>query len=331
MISLIPQGLSLWPDFKSGSLARAGLSNRDSLASPKTSETALAYNQAGDDYAAYADGKAEHLFDFTGPHAFADKRLWNQLEAALIRLRETGTTTVNILDAGCGPGTWLRRLVTRAQDLGFTSINARGFDIAREQLRRARFLSKDLDTCPGVHLRFDTGDLTQRLPDADGSIDIALCLYCVLNHLPVSALDAVVKEFSRVTRGVFMTTVRPLGSPPTVFVDSIEKACFFQNHPASDRFEVKLNDGQSFTLDVHLFSAKELNGLFADYFVVTNMVGLDLFHSRFATDTRWAPHVDYKEDMFSEHLQRLEDIFATNPDFIEHATHLLLVGEKRHS
>lgn len=119
MISLTPQGLSLWPDFKSGGLARAGLSNRNSLASPKTSETAFAYNQAGDDYAAYADG----------------------------------------------------------------------------------------------------------------SIDIALCLYCVLNHLPVSALDAVVKEFSRVTRGVFMTTARPLGSPPTVFVDSIEKACFFLEPP----------------------------------------------------------------------------------------------------
>lgn len=116
MISLIPQGLSLWPDFKSGGLARAGLSNRNSLASPKTSETAFAYNQAGDDYAAYADG----------------------------------------------------------------------------------------------------------------SIDIALCLYCVLNHLPVSALDAVVKEFSRVTRGVFMTTVRPLGSlPPCSWIQS-KKPAFFR-------------------------------------------------------------------------------------------------------
>lgn len=82
---------------------------------------------------------------------------------------------------------------------------------------------------------------------------------------------------------------------------------------------------------MHLFSAEELKGFFSDYFVVTNMVGLDLFHSRFATDMRWAPHVAYKEDMFSEHLQRLEDIFANDPDFIEHATHLLLVGEKRHS
>lgn len=331
MIPLIPQGLSFRSDFKSNRQAQAGLINPDPLNAYKASEIAFAYNQAGDDYATYADGNTTDLFDFTGRHAFADKQLWKQLEQALVKLRETGTTVVNILDAGCGPGTWLRRLIIRAQELGFTTINARGFDIAREQLRRARFLSKDLEACPGVHLRFDTGDLTQRLPESDGSIDIAICLYCVLNHLPVSALDAVVKEFSRVTRGVFMTTVRPLGSPPTVFVDSIEKACFFQNHPASDRFEVKLNDGQSFTLDVHLFSAKELNGLFADYFVVTNMVGLDLFHSRFATDTRWAPHVDYKEDMFSEHLQRLEDIFATNPDFIEHATHLLLVGEKRHS
>ena len=331
MVSIVPLGYSLLSDIKSDSLTRAGLLKRKNSDNHGASDTAFAYNQAGEDYALYADGNEAQLFDFTGPHAFADKRLWMQLEAALVRLRETGTTTVNILDAGCGPGAWLRRLITRARELGFTNINARGFDIAREQLRRARFLSKELETLPGVHLRFDAGDVTHRLPEADSSIDITLCLYCVLNHLPVSALDAVVKEFARVTRGVFMTTVRPQGSPPTVFVDSIEKAASFQNHPEVDRFEVRLNDGHSYTLDVHLFSATELQKLFTTYFVVPTMVGLDLFHSRFATDPRWAPHVAYKEDMFCEHLQRLEDVFATDPDFLEHAVHLLLVAEKRHS
>lgn len=329
MISLIPQGLRSRSDSKFGGLVIADPINYKTLNPHKDGGTAFAYNQVGEDYLAYADGNEADLFDFTGLHAFGDKQLWKQLDTALLRLRETGANKVNILDAGCGPGTWLRRLVIRAQELGFTTINARGFDIAKEQLKRARFLSKDLQAYPGVNLRFDTSDLTQSLPEADDSIDIAICLYCVLNHLPVSALETVVKEFSRVTRGVFMTTVRPLGSPPTVFVDSIEKVSFFQNHPEVDCLEVKLNDGQSYMLDVHLFSVAELKAWFADYFVVTNMVGLDLFHSRFAIDTRWAPHVTYKEDMFSEHLQRLEDIYATDPDFIEHAAHLLLVGTKR--
>jgi hypothetical protein len=40
-----------------------------------------------------------------------------------------------ILDAGCGPGTWLRRVVTHAHRLGFSKITARGFDVALAQVQ----------------------------------------------------------------------------------------------------------------------------------------------------------------------------------------------------
>ena len=75
---------------------------------------AAAYNQAGGDYVAYADGDPTHLFAFNGLHAYADRRIWTVLEAKLTHLRATGASSISILDAGCGPGTWLRRLVTRA-------------------------------------------------------------------------------------------------------------------------------------------------------------------------------------------------------------------------
>src|ERR1700692_693868 len=72
----------------------------------------------------------ERLFCFEGLHAYADQYVWSVIEAKLMDLRTKGALSVSILDIGCGPGTWLRRLVTRAKTLGFTSIAARGFDVA---------------------------------------------------------------------------------------------------------------------------------------------------------------------------------------------------------
>jgi hypothetical protein len=66
---------------------------------------AAAYNQAGGDYVAYADGDPTHLFEFDGPHAYADRRVWTLLDRKLTELRATGASSINILDAGCGPGT----------------------------------------------------------------------------------------------------------------------------------------------------------------------------------------------------------------------------------
>jgi hypothetical protein len=62
---------------------------------------AAAYNQAGGDYIAYADGDPTHLFAFNGLHAYADRRVWTLLEAKLTDLRATGASSIRILDAGC--------------------------------------------------------------------------------------------------------------------------------------------------------------------------------------------------------------------------------------
>jgi SAM-dependent methyltransferase len=103
------------------------------------------------------------------------------MEKELADLRASGATKVSFLDAGCGPGTWLRRLVTRALALGFSGITARGFDVAGAQIRRARFAAGNLSSLPGVHLTFEVADLTGRLPEADDSVDMTLCLYSVLS------------------------------------------------------------------------------------------------------------------------------------------------------
>ena len=116
---------------------------------------AAIYNQAGDDYLAYADGDPTQPFAFDGMHAYADRCVWTLLETKLADLRASGASSVSLLDAGCGPGTWLRRLVVRARALGFTSITARGFDIAQAQIQRARLLARTLSSLPGVNFTFD--------------------------------------------------------------------------------------------------------------------------------------------------------------------------------
>ena len=184
---------------------------------------AAAYNQAGGDYVAYADDDPTRLFEFDGLHAYADRRVWTLLDKKLTDLHANGTRSIRILDAGCGPGTWLRRLVTRARALGFTTITARGFDVARAQIQRARLLAKDLCGIPGINLTFDVADFTPELAEADASVDLTLCLYSVLSHLPVARLPKVSAEVARVTSGHFITTVLSVGSTPTISIHRLRR------------------------------------------------------------------------------------------------------------
>ena len=188
-----------------------------------TDDVADIHNQAGDEYVSYADGDPSQPFAFDGMHEYADRCVWAVLEKKPTDLRASGASSVRLLDAGCGPGTWLRRLVIRAHALGFSSITARGFDIAQAQIQRARLAARNLSSLPGVNLTFDVADLADRLPEPDASVDLALCLYGALSHLPVARLPDISKEIVRVTSGYFITTVRPIGRTPTAFVDSIEK------------------------------------------------------------------------------------------------------------
>src|SRR5229473_878466 len=209
-----------------------------------TDDVADIYNQAGDDYVSYADGDPSQPFAFDGVHAYADRCVWAVLEKKLTDLRASGASSVRFLDAGCGPGTWLRRLVIRARALGFSSITARGFDIAQAQIQRARLAARNLSSLPGANLTFDVADLTDRLPEPDASVDMTLCLYSALSHLPVASLTDISTEIARVTSGYFITTVRPIGSTPTAFVEPVEKVRGLKQDHVRDRCEIDLSDGR---------------------------------------------------------------------------------------
>jgi SAM-dependent methyltransferase len=285
-----------------------------------------AYDEAGDKYLAYADGDARQIYAFDGHCSFADRSLWSVLDAKLMALRESGRLSLTILDAGCGPGTWIRRLVIRARALGFTCIRARGFDMAEAQIRRARHLARGLQDLAGVEIAFDVGDITRPFQEGPGSVDLTLCLYAVLNHLKSEDLALVMGEIGRVTSGHFVTTVRAAGSPPTIYVDGIEHARQFRQDNNADRFDVELDDGRRMTFQSRLFTAQELRDSVGAHLEIETLRGLDLFHARFAHDPRWTPDWLADNHRFREALARLEEQYASNPDFIDHATHLLLVA-----
>ena len=72
-----------------------------------------------------------------------------------------------MLDLGCGPGTWLRRIVDRARNMGFTKITARGVDLAETQVRRARLLARNRSSVCDVSLRFEVGDVRARFVETE--------------------------------------------------------------------------------------------------------------------------------------------------------------------
>ena len=304
---------------------RDGL-NETLVTNPAIDSIAKAYNQAGDDYVAYADGNPRQLFTFSGLHAYADRRVWSILEAKLHELKATGASSITLLDAGCGPGTWLRRLVTRALMLGYRKITARGFDVASAQIEIARFLARDLSSTPGVDLSFEVSDLESRMPEADASVDITLCLYSVLSHLRVTSLRGVAKELGRVTRGHFVSTVRSIGSTPTVFIDSLEKVRHLNLDHARDRCDIEFLDGRRLSLRFHLFTANELKTCLSEFFETEDLCGLDLFHTRFSPDRRWNPSGDELSRPVEADLEKLEESYMRHEQLMDRATHLVFVG-----
>ncbi|MEI9886307.1 MAG: class I SAM-dependent methyltransferase [Rhizomicrobium sp.] len=252
--------------------------------------------------------------------------MWETLFAKLCAIRATGARSIRILDLGCGPGTWLRRLVTRA--IGFDRITARGFDIAGDQVKRARALAADLAALPGVALTFEIGDIFEPFAEADASVDLTLCLCGVLNHLPAAELPPVFAEIARVTAGCFVTTARTVGSTPSVYVEALPQARRFRQDNRLNRLDVEFQNGRRISLPSHLFSAAELRTLAAPHLAVEDLRGLDLFHGRFAGDPRWNPDCAGNA-AFARHLERLEKAYCRNPEFLDHATHLLLVARAK--
>jgi SAM-dependent methyltransferase len=297
------------------------------LTPPLSKHTAHVYDAAGRDYLAYADGDETQLFNFTSEYSFADREIWRRLDATLMRLAADGRKTVSILDAGCGPGTWLRRMALRARDLGFTQVNAFGFDISPGMINLAKAAAFHIED-HAIQMSFAVRDITRRPIFRTAEFDITLCLYGVFNHLPVAAHQGVAAELCRVTADSLFVTVRAVGSQPTIYVDKLDQAKSFYQDNESDTIEIDMVNGEHIGLTSHLFSSEELQALFNPHLAGTAMIGIDLFHGRFARDRRWNPAKIAGQEDFESDLDELEHRYAAHPHFINRAAHILLIGER---
>ena len=288
-----------------------------------------AYETAGRAYEAYADGGGGDTLAIDGPHAEADRRTWRQIDAQLVWCRELGQRTLRVLDAGCGPGTWLARVAARATALGFADVELVGFDLSAgmADAARARLARGGADRGRGrarVRATVEAADACEILPRLAPGFDLVLCLYSVLNHLPAPDRPPVAAGLARATKGRLLVSVRAAGSLPTIYIDRIEQARDFRQDDQADRLEVDLKDGTHLTIPSHLFRAAELDRLFAPHFGARCVTGLDLFHARFAADPRWSSRAMEGGASFLRRLDALEQECAADPDLIDHATHLLL-------
>jgi SAM-dependent methyltransferase len=289
---------------------------------PAHDEAARAYDAVADDYLRYADGSVEQLFAFDSRYAFADREVWHRIDAALVELRTQGREHIRILDLGSGPGTWLLRAALHARALGFT-VEARGIDISAELIALAQ-RAADRIHVPGVAFDFAVRDIEAALAEeAAERCDLVLCLYGVLNHLPAARHAAIAEGLARVASGHVILTVRAAGSPPSVFVTGIEDTLAYHQDHTQDRLSVDLKDGRHLEFYSHLFTADEARRLFSPWFDLRELVGLDLFHSRFKHDPNW--HRDEPVDArFESRLSGLERLCAGDPEMIDHAAHILL-------
>jgi len=215
--------------------------------------------------------------------------------------------------------------------MGFIRITARGVDLAEAQVRRGRLLSQDVARHPGVSLKFEVGDVRERMPESDCSVDICLCLYGVLNHLPAEDLSTLFGEVARMTKGKFVATFRAIGSTPTIYVDGVKAAKAYHQDNVHGRLQVEFQNGRQTSFPSHLFSAAEIRALAKAVLKVEELSDLDLFHNRFATDPDWNPAEATPDANFIHALRVLEHRFRRNPTFLDHATHLLLIARPKTS
>jgi SAM-dependent methyltransferase len=296
--------------------------------------TASAYDHVGDAYSRYADGDgANELSASDNRFAHADTIVWDALRRAMDALREAGVAEARILDAGCGPGIWSKRIADYARRTGL-HVSIIGFDISTTQLEKARqhAACAAADKGTGTDIRFMELDLSEPLPWPDGHFLIVFCNYAVLNHIPKRALPTAIAELCRVSTERVIATVRALGSSASACIIGTEQVQEYRHDPERGQLALVLKDGTQHRLSFNVYSAEALSALFAPHAEIVDVRAIDLFLSRFAPDEKWTASLVNElpaRPAMLEKLKELEDVLCRSPGWIDHGTHVLVIVEPK--
>jgi SAM-dependent methyltransferase len=299
-----------------------------------TGRTASAYDHVGDAYSRYADGDAiDDPSQSDNRFAHADTIVWDTLRRSMEALREAGVSEARILDAGCGPGIWSKRIADYARRTGLR-VSVIGFDISKTQLEKARQHAACVAARngSGADLRFMELDLSEPLPWPDGYFHIVLCNYAVLNHLAKRVLPMAVSELCRVSTERVIATVRALGSSASACIIGTEQVQEYRHDPERGQLALVLKDGTQHRLSFNVYSAEALSSLFAPHAEIVDLRAIDLFLSRFAPDEKWTASLVSDlpgRPAMLEKLKELEDALCRSPGWIDHGTHVLLIVQPK--
>ncbi len=287
--------------------------------------TKAAYDNDPEGYRSYADGPGLYSFGEHRQYGIADEKLWLKIQALIDREVQRGKKLIRVLDVGCGPGTWTLRIVDTCWRRGI-AVRAVGIDLSPGMVENAREqLAEYCETNPGVktNVVFVEGDICRPLPFADGEFDISLCLYTVLNHVPVESLPQAVREMLRVTN-LNITTVRSKGGLPTVYVCGMDQVREWKQ--SGDRLTFTDRDGRKMELPVHLFRYDELRRLFDPAGEVEECFGLDIMVSR-AMEQRIVNEFLPGDELVLQQLVRLEEEWCHQPPFIDISNHIVIIAK----
>lgn len=291
-------------------------------------ETKRAYNCFCKEYEIYADGRVtENLFDYENrSHGFADKKTMEKIEQQITKFLNNEKQTLKILDIGCGPGTWLRRIVDRFGISKGVKIECVGVDISETllYLAKERFEKYSVKNGGNINMKFQWTDLTETLPFEDNEFDLTLCLYTVLNHIPANKIRTVVKEISRITNGVNITSVKPVGGLPTVYVCDIKDVINYKQ--SFDTLSFLHKSGDEWRVCSHLFKRKEIVGLFNNFGKVEECLGLGIFFPRFEFQTDWKTDdgIESYRTLKNE-MEKMEMAHWSNPRWVDMANHIMTI------
>jgi ubiquinone/menaquinone biosynthesis C-methylase UbiE len=289
-----------------------------------------AYDHAGEQYVTYADGiESADAASNRDRFAHADDIVWKTIRGEIDALRRSGITCLRVLDAGCGPGTWLRRVAGYATSVGL-ELDAVGFDISTGLLDIAQRQTARSDIKGRWKISFIEHNLVHSLPWRDRHFHIVLSNYVVLNHLPKSVLPRAIDELCRVSSHRVIASVRALASPPTGCIIGTEQVREYHQDCERAELMVLLKDGTKHRLTFNMFSAENLREMFSLHATVIDLRAVDLFATRFAPDEHWTASAMKDLRGRSEVLRELKDVeekLCRQPGWVDHGTHVLLVAE----
>lgn len=294
---------------------------------------ASAYDHVGGEYGSYADGDGlEDPSEGPSRFAHADAIVWETIRKTIDQLRGTGVSTVRVLDAGCGPGTWIRRIAAYAHRQGI-DVEATGIDISEGQLEIARGRAQSFKARhPDARwtLEFSHHDLAEPLPWPDGHFHMVVCNYVVLNHLPKSALARAVKELCRVATCRVIATVRALAGPATGCIIGTEKVREYHQDCGRGELKLALKDGTEHLLTFNIYSAETLRTLFSPHATIVDLRAVDLFLTRFAPDANWTGNLvncmTGRQEVIRK-LQESQEALCRQPGWVDHGTHVLIIAQ----